>query len=125
MKTPVVLETDLIQEMADIGKRRLPNEACGVLIPIPWRGKRIFEIPNRSETPKDSFQMKSEDIVLVLEDWAAAYPNEASWDEVVIWHTHPGGGVGPSRVDMHNRIEYCGNLVVTLVGEGPPVAVWF
>jgi proteasome lid subunit RPN8/RPN11 len=121
--TPVVITEDLIQEIVTIGDLRLPNEACGVLLPTPHRNKRVFEIPNRSKYPANSFEMHSDDIVMEIEDWIIENPSSACWEQVTIWHTHPSGGVGPSRVDLQNRIEKCGNLVISLGSK--PVATWF
>lgn len=123
MLTPVVLEPSVIAEIARIGERRLPNEACGVIIPTPYKGRQVFEMPNRSKTPHDSFTMHSADIILELQDWAADN-DEAVWEKMTIWHTHPGGNLDPSQSDIENRIEYCGNLVVALLEDGPR-ATWF
>lgn len=125
MKMPTLIEPEVLEAIAEIGKLRLPNEACGVLTPTPYRGSRVFEIPNRSNTPRDSFAMKSDDIVLTLDGWLKENHQVARWDQITIWHTHPGGGVGPSRTDLHSRIEHCGNLVVSLYEDSPPIATWF
>lgn len=126
MKTPLVLEKTTIEQMAEIGRLRLPNEACGVLIPPPgWKGQQVFELPNRSKTPADSFVMSSDDIVMTLEEWAAEYSDPSVWSDITIWHTHPSGAVGPSKADMENKIEQCGNLVLSLPAEGDPLPTWF
>lgn len=122
MKMPVDLSPAIMGEIIRIGNLRLPNEACGVIIPTPFKGQQVFEMPNRSKLPAESFVMHSEDITLTIMDWAADNP-DAVWEKMVIWHTHPSGGVGPSKNDLDNRIEHCGNLVVSL-GEQPK-ATWF
>lgn len=124
MKTPIVLEPDLVNTIAHIGMQRKPNEACGVITPTPHKGRRVFEVPNRSSLPRDSFEMSSEDIVLELRHWMANNQAYARWDQLVMWHTHPGGNIGPSQTDVENRIEHCGNLVVALLDCGPH-ATWF
>lgn len=39
---------------------------------------------------------------------------ERVWEDVIVWHTHPSGFVGPSRGDMQNRVEGLKYLVVSL-----------
>lgn len=124
MLTPTSLDTTVVEEIARIGELRRPNEACGILLPFAWRGKRVWEIPNRADMPRDSFVMTSEDIVLTLQGWIDAFPEEAMWGNIAVWHTHPAGSVGPSRTDINNRIAYCGNLVVSLHENGA-LATWF
>lgn len=123
MLTPVVLETSIVQEIARIGELRRPNEACGVLLPFPWRGQPVWELPNRALKPHDSFLMTSEDVVLQLQGWIDENPEAAKWENMTFWHTHPSGNTGPSQEDLDNRIINCGNLVVSL-GERP-LATWF
>lgn len=118
MKTQV-LEERLLLDIAEIGVDRQPNEACGIILPTLHKGKRVWELPNRSLRPHDSFEMHGSDIAIVVADWDGPY------EEIVIWHTHPGGNVGPSRADMANRVTQLPNLVVTITEEGAPLATWF
>lgn len=122
--TPTVLTIDLVEEMVRIAGERIPNEACGVIIPTHYRGQRVFEMPNRAKKPRESFEMNSEDISIALEGWIEKNRELAVWGKLVIWHSHPNGLVGPSKTDLDNRIQHCGNLVVSLTDEGPKVT-WF
>lgn len=122
--TPVQVSPDVLGEIVNIGLKRRPNEACGVILPTPYRGRQVFEMPNRSKTPANEFKMTSEDILLTLEEWATNNP-EAIWENITIWHTHPSGKDGPSKTDLNNRIVHCGNLVVALHDEGHGTATWF
>jgi proteasome lid subunit RPN8/RPN11 len=45
--------------------------------------------------------------------------------KIAVWHTHPGGNVGPSRADMQSKPDHFQNLVVALRGDEPPLATWF
>jgi proteasome lid subunit RPN8/RPN11 len=121
--TPVTIEQWMVDEIVNIGKMREPIEACGIILPVPHRGKSIYEMPNRSMTPDRSFLIQSNDILTTLEGWVAAHPSHAAWNKIVIWHTHPSGHVGPSELDLQFRIEQCGNLVVNLGDD--PKATWF
>ena len=124
LKTPIMLTPNIIAEIGRIGELRKPNEACGVLLPVPMRGRVVWEVPNRAENGTNSFAMHSDDVVILLQDWVYENIELAVWESIVLWHTHPAGGVGPSRADRENKIEKCGNLVVTLTDDGP-VATWF
>ena len=119
----IVLEQHIVDEIARIGVERAPSEACGILLPFPWNGKQIYELPNRAEKHHDMFTLYGDDIVFTIQDWVDHHP-EATWDQISVWHTHPAGQVGPSETDLKERSEHCGNLVVTLT-EDKPIATWF
>lgn len=110
-----------MQEIRELGERRRPVEACGLLLDVPWRksdGKLSYikELPNRSLEPS-SYRIDMGDIRVALEGLEEV-------EDVAIWHTHPSGFVGPSRGDMVNRPEGPYMVVVTLT-DGDPVATWF
>ena len=126
MITTTVLEPETIQEIARIGHDRKPAEACGIVLPTPLRGRRVWEVPNRSMKPQTSFEISSEDLRILIQDWLDVPENRPMLPDAVIWHTHPGGGLGPSKYDMRYRFPHLNNLVVTL-GERPEDAkpTWF
>lgn len=119
----MVLEQPVVEEIARIGRERMPNEACGILLPVPHRGHTVFELPNRSKMPADSFELWGTDIMLQLEAFGEEYCEDI--EDLTIWHTHPRANVGPSRADMENKPEVFTHLVVAIAEEGPPVATWF
>ncbi len=120
MKTLVIEPTTLL-EIAKIGHERLPCEACGILLRIPYKGKRVWELPNRSPFPHDSFEMLGADIMMEFEDMP-----EEEWGHMAVWHTHPKGMLYASAADVANRVEVMGNLVVAL-GDTPEEAkaIWY
>ena len=103
-----LLRDEDLRAIAEIGHLRKPNEACGVLLDDPHKGQRVFELPNRALTVDDEFAMRGEDVVMVLEGYAGGP------ESMTIWHTHPGGQLGPSRADLGERPGDFGYLVVTL-----------
>lgn len=121
----MVLEKALVDEMERIGRERMPCEAAGILLPFPWRNQQVIELPNRSKTPQDHFEMHGDDIALALERFLDDYPDPSVWKQVVIWHTHPGGNIGPSKYDMESKIDDLRYLVVTLLKDGGALATWF
>jgi proteasome lid subunit RPN8/RPN11 len=110
----------LIAEIVRIGLDRTPNEACGILLPPPGdtfrfrsHHKQVIELPNRSHTPRDSYEIWGSDIVQDLIDWLDNV-NDPAKNDMVIWHTHPSGSVGPSRGDLDNKIGDFTYLVVSI-----------
>lgn len=100
--------------IGEIGERREPAEACGIVI----HAQQVIELPNRSLTPHSTFRMLMEDIAFEL-DRRKERLTEEQWLEMVIWHTHPGGLIGPSRTDIKNKVPRLRHLVVALTEDGP------
>lgn len=123
MLTPTIIDPQLLEEIVAIGRERLPNEACGVIIPERWHGRQVFEMPNRSLQPRDHFDMRSEDIGIALQDWVNDRRGAVAWEQLTLWHTHPSGLAGPSKEDMAHRVPNCGNLIIALGDD--PKATWF
>jgi proteasome lid subunit RPN8/RPN11 len=120
-----VLEDWMVQEIADIGDRRKPNEACGILLPYKIKGRQVLEMPNRSRTPHDEVVMRGEDIAIELQmlfGEGELFP-EGLAETLTFWHTHPGGNLGPSPYDLQNKAHIGRSLVVSLGKE--PKATWF
>lgn len=106
----VVFSLDVvIPKIIQIGMQRLPYEACGVVVPDldqpceEW----VHELANRSEDPLNSYRIDPQTISGLLVD-----PDV--WDDVLVWHTHPSGHIGPSRGDMAQRDPRLRYLVVAL-----------
>lgn len=113
------LDKAIVDEIGKIGLDRAPAEACGVILPTPHKGKRVWEMPNRSKRMHDSFEMHGTDLEISLTD----YPG--NFAEILIWHTHPNGGMGPSTADLQHRHTQVGNLVVTLLEDGTAKATFY
>lgn len=111
---------DDIRDIFAYGVARYPEEACGLLITAPhfFGTKRLREVRNSAEEPNANVVMTREDIEETLNSMIgdrSLYSGNLS-RELVVWHTHPGGVVGPSRLDMEFK-RSLGNtrcLVVTL-----------
>lgn len=99
----------VVPRIMEIGQLRKPMEACGVVVPDLSEAPRdwVKELTNRSPSPHNAYDIDPATITDLL-----AAPE--IWGNVLIWHTHPSGHVGPSRGDMHARIDGLKYLVVTL-----------
>jgi proteasome lid subunit RPN8/RPN11 len=123
----MVLEVEMVHEIARIGRSRAPNEACGLLFPYAVRGRSVWELPNRSLKPLDSFEMRGEDMAILLEQ---LFDGDLPLIQKLVptltaWHTHPSGNLGPSLFDLQNKPAHIKSLVVTLSTEGQPLATWY
>lgn len=82
-----------------------PREAVGLLTA---QGE-VINLRNLSSDPESNFAISKEDVLSAI--------RKHEIDDVAgltLWHSHPSGGVGPSRVDMQQRLPYFEHLVVTL-----------
>jgi len=97
MKIPFSLDV-VIPKIVEFGLARVPNEACGLVIPNldnpvdTW----VHELINRSPSPQDSYIFDAEAMKPLLTD-------QEVWSDVLVWHTHPSGRIGPSQGDMEAR----------------------
>lgn len=124
MRTSALFTTlDLaLPEIQELGLRRRPVEACGLLLDVPRRladGRLsyIIELPNRSLAPA-SYRIEMDDVRVALEDLEEV-------EDVAIWHTHPSGLIGPSQGDMQNRPSADTYMVVISITDADPIATWF
>jgi proteasome lid subunit RPN8/RPN11 len=106
----VVFSLDVVvPKIIELGMAKMPYEACGVVIPDldtppdQW----VRELCNRSPDPLNSYKIDPQTVADIL-------LNPQVWDDVLIWHTHPSGHVGPSKDDMRQRDPRLKYLVVSL-----------
>ncbi len=106
--TPEVIETILA-----IGHERKPNEACGVVLP-PYN--QVLELPNMAKDSNKAYEIDNEDLVeLLASQWLDGdLPDSIGRSDIVIWHTHPSGFIGPSKGDMEGKAEGFRYLVVSM-----------
>ena len=120
----MLLHDRALAQIEEIGLKRHPSEACGILLPEPWKNRWVYELPNRSLTPQSSFAFLAEDVRLTLSGWFEERTTPPVEGELTIWHTHPGGGIGPSRKDMQMKVPGARFLVVAMTPEGA-VPTWY
>ena len=76
----------------------------------------MIELPNRSHRPQDEYELHGSDVIIALEDWLWEVEPRVR-DQMIIWHTHPSGNVGPSRGDLDHKLDYLSYLVVSIDPE--------
>lgn len=124
MRYPILDDRDL-EEIERIGRLRAPNEAGGLMVPRshPVRGATVRELPNRSPRPLDGTRILLDDLRYELGDWLGETPQEVV-EKLVVWHTHPGGLIGPSQDDLRQAVPDVPFLVVTLLPDRA-VPTWY
>lgn len=109
---------EVVDQILGIGREALPSEACGVITP----DLRVVVLPNRHPTStEDAFVIEAEDLVNAISEYvdrSGVDPASLSRAHFMVWHTHPGGQVGPSKGDYDFKLEGFQNLVVTMP-DGP------
>lgn len=107
------LEGRVEKELLRLTRLRAPLEAVGL---IRSDGK-VIELTNHSSTPEDHFEVKRKEVIEALS-------GEMDTMSVTFWHSHPAGGVGPSRTDMKQKSPFAHHLVVSLVDQ-EIVSSWY
>lgn len=87
-------------------KDKLPNESVGLLT----ADGIIIELTNKAELPENNFVVDKLELLHWIEQLGSV-------DGLTLWHSHPGGGIGPSRTDMQQRIPFLHHLVVSIVDD--------
>jgi proteasome lid subunit RPN8/RPN11 len=117
------LDREALHLITRIGRSRAPAEACGLLLIDPSSPDRVIELANRAMDPTRRYEFNSGDVIIALEN------NDIDPDsyqgELVIWHTHPGGSIGPSMEDLQQKVEGVPFLVVALLDDGTEIIDWF
>lgn len=99
---------EVVDQILSIGQRRYPREACGVVMPP----NLVCELQNKARNPRKGYEIDTEELVQVLADNMGSVSLERK--DILLWHTHPSGTVGPSKGDMESRIDGFRYLVVAM-----------
>lgn len=113
------LNEQVQRAIINICVREAPREAVGLLL----ASGQVVALPNHAAEPSRSFRIVQQDIFDSLRE-AGIRPEAAEPNTITLWHSHPSGGVGPSRTDLKNRVPHLHHLVVTLT-EDEPVFSWY
>jgi len=106
---------EVVDQVLLVGEAAGINEACGVITP----DSMVVELPNTSPSPHNSFVIASGDLVSAIEAYVertGVDPSSLTRAHFIIWHTHPGGVIGPSKGDLRERLEGFQYVVITLPG---------
>lgn len=82
-----------------------PHEAAGIIDGVG----EVFLLTNLSENPHNSFEVAKEEVINIFINKGGKFP-----DQSTLWHSHPSGLIGPSRLDMQHKTKFNYHLVVTI-----------
>lgn len=103
-----------LEKVFDLGMEAAPEEVCGLIV-NESKGVQVIPLRNRAEDPTSGYVIDNQTLRQL-----AFKPS--TWSHVAVYHTHPGGLVGPSAQDLEHRIHSVKYVVVTIpTGE----VVWF
>lgn len=94
------------------------DEAVGLLYRAPGEPEVVVELHNISDEPTTSYIVPTASIekglrlITGLDD-----VTEVPETDVVLWHSHPTGALGPSRKDMQTKLPGLRYAVVTVNDE--------
>ena len=109
----LILEGILHTHLLQFALAAAPREAVGLIL----SDSTVVRLPNYASAPEHQFKVSRKDIVAALID-------EEVLSEVVFWHSHPMGGLGPSRLDMKHKTLFNHHLVISVV-ENDIVPSWY
>lgn len=89
--------------------REAPREAVGLLTV----DGQVIELRNSSANPESNFEVTKIELLEAL----SAVSNYTDLTKLIFWHSHPSGGVGPSRTDMQQKIPTVTHLVASIVDD--------
>lgn len=111
-----MLVTDrMVAQIERLGIDRKPEEVCGLV----FADSRVLELLNETEEDRScnwSFGPMNSVVRQIREAGIADFMFESAY---LVWHTHPGGLIGPSSEDLRYRVKGVDYLVVTLTDAGP------
>ena len=113
-----LLSEGVLYHLRDLSYKASPREAVGLIF-----SNQVLELPNRAGKPESTFEVTRADL-----RWGAEKLGASATDlvrgEVILWHSHPGGGVGPSLQDLRHKTPFKYHLVVALV-DGDIIPTWY
>lgn len=116
MNLPLI-EGPLRKNLREIIIAEAPFEAVGLIYQ-----EQVYPLVNHARNLEAMFEIhlaELRDIVTAL-----GVPLKTVNEDVVLWHSHPGGGIGPSSYDITHRTPLKNHLVLTLVDDDL-VATWY
>lgn len=123
----IVLEDELADTVAALGRQSAPLEACGVAVPLVGGSWAVVDCINHSANPRTSWETPGKEIAEAIRIACAEASffghstMDLSQEAPVVWHSHPGGNVGPSEEDMSRRVNGLRHAVIALRKDSTPL----
>jgi proteasome lid subunit RPN8/RPN11 len=120
LSRPLEIPEEALREMTEAAVKALPSETGGLLYPERLGSSWIHVLDNIA----DSSSVMVFDNEQLIQAGLRFVRHPKDWERLTLWHSHPGGNIGPSRRDMKARIPQMGNLVIALV-DGQGIPSWY
>lgn len=111
----LVLKPSLESRIKELARSSHTKELVGIIDGVG----NLFLLSNKSNNPLNSFEIDKSEILELFTSGVARDPSGTT-----LWHTHPSGLVGPSRIDVQQKTVFPYHLVVTLL-EDQEVLTWY
>lgn len=99
----------VLDEIWEWGMEQTPREACGLIVENGTRYE-VHHLLNKADDPHRGYRLDAEIIGMVVAD-------RAIWNQsTVIWHTHPGGTIGASELDVKHAVIGLKYIVMSMPG---------
>lgn len=127
----IVRDEELADALASLGRQSEPLEACGVAVPLVGGGWAVVDCMNHASDPRKSWETPGWEMAEAIRiacaegkffDCPAA---DLSQDSPVVWHSHPGGNVGPSEEDMSRRVNGLRHAVIAWPSGSTPRLTYY
>lgn len=98
-----------IEKILQLGIEAAPEEVCGVMVPQDERCSfwEVHQLRNRADDRTAGYEIDPATIGQLC-------GNPSVWGDVIVWHTHPSGHVGPSEGDLRYAVPGVRYLVVAI-----------
>lgn len=107
-RDPTLL-SGVIEQITQVGMEHAPLEACGLLM-FKDGDCAVATLLNEAQNPETDTFISSDTLLATVEnfygrEWLEATPQSVIHENLVLWHTHPHGQVGPSHIDLESRAK--------------------
>lgn len=108
-----VVTTEPHRRMLFWGLGDAPHEACGLLIGHPTLTGHLVALKLRNIAQKPTTEWRI-DTAWVRHHLFQSMTQAEFYDQVMVWHSHPGGTIGPSKMDLETMKIGVHYVVVTV-----------
>lgn len=111
-RSPFSPATDRAVRLAALSA--LPCEAVGFIWRPPGQAEAVIPLLNTSEAPENSYAIEVEAAARAFTDFTGSDIVDVAEGDLLLWHSHPSGYVGPSQGDLQAKLPGLRYMVVVL-----------
>lgn len=111
-RSPFSARTDAAIRLAALSAS--PQEAVGFIWRRPGQAEAVIPLRNESEDPENSYAIDVRAAARAFTDFTGHDIVDVAEDDLLLWHSHPSGFVGPSQGDLAEKLPGLRYMVVVL-----------